>query len=161
LTLFEEIYTENYSVMSRVAAKLLGDQEVGSDVVQDIFIDLFQHLENDCQILNLKGWLYRAIYNRCIDNLRRQKRFKMIQINAVVEESEDILEQEERKTIIQNTLSKMKPREKSLLVFYSEGLSYREISDVTGIRLTSVGKMLSRALKNFEHELKRQGYELH
>ncbi len=47
-----------------------------------------------------------------------------------------------------------------LAVLYSEGLSYKELAQATGINLSSVGKMLSRTLKKLGEELKDQGYEL-
>jgi len=46
-------------------------------------------------------------------------------------------------------------------VLYSEGLSYREISDATGIKSSSIGKTLSRTLEKLEKELINQKYELY
>jgi DNA-directed RNA polymerase specialized sigma24 family protein len=58
-------------------------------------------------------------------------------------------------------ISKLKPQEKILAAFYSEGLSYKELAEVTGIRYSSMGKVISRTLKKIEKELRNQHYELY
>ena len=70
-------------------------------------------------------------------------------------------ENRERKAIVGKALSTLKTNERAMAVLYSEGLSYREIAEVTGINPASTGKMLSRILKKVESELKRLGYEMH
>ena len=47
-----------------------------------------------------------------------------------------------------------------LVVLYSEGLSYKEIAKASGVRFSSIGKMLSRILKKLETELKSHRYDL-
>jgi len=71
------------------------------------------------------------------------------------------VEARELNEIILIAFSKLKPEEKLLATVYSEGLSYKEISEVTGIKFSSVGKTLSRTLKKMEIELKKQKYELY
>jgi RNA polymerase sigma-70 factor (ECF subfamily) len=58
-------------------------------------------------------------------------------------------------------LVKLKPRDRMLAVLYSEGLSYKEMAEATGIRFASVGKLLSRTLEKIEMNFKDQGYELY
>ena len=75
---FEEIYAENRMTMFRVAKKMIGDCDDVSDIIQEVFIDLFNKLKNGNEIRHPKSWLYRATFNKCIDNVRKQKRFQHI-----------------------------------------------------------------------------------
>ena len=65
------------------------------------------------------------------------------------------------KDVISLAVSKLNSQEKILATVYSEGLSYKEIAEVTGIKFSSIGKMLSRTLKKMEKELKNQRYDLY
>ena len=158
---FEEIYTENYKSMLRVANKMIGDNDEVSDILQEVFISLFDILKNGHVIHNPKSWLYRATYNKCVDNHRGQKRFQSIESIQDYKAENEQLEKRETKSIISLALSKLRPQEKILAILYSEGLSYKEIADATGINYSSIGKMLSRTLKKLESELINQRYELY
>jgi RNA polymerase sigma-70 factor, ECF subfamily len=156
LSTFQEIYIENYTRMFSVALKMVGDDDTASDIVQEVFIYLFDKLNNGKVILHLNTWLYRATINKSIDCLRKQKRFQPIESlsgSKISTTDEDVIDKIETKAAINRALSKLKPKEKSLLVLYSEGLSYKDIANTTGIRFSSVGKMLSRTLDKLKNEL--------
>ena len=55
---------------------------------------------------------------------------------------------------LSNLISKLDDKDQSLVVLYSEGYSYKEIAEITGINFNSVGKTLSRILEKL-----RRGYE--
>jgi RNA polymerase sigma-70 factor, ECF subfamily len=161
LSTFQEIYIDNYERMFRVAQKMVGDTDNASDVVQEAFISLFDNLNRGNIILFPGTWLYRVTINKCTDCLRKQKRFQAIESlndNKIVEE---LIENKEIKTAINIAIAKLKPQEKILAVLYSEGLSYKEIAVTTGIKFSSIGKMLSRTLEKLGNELKNQYYELY
>jgi len=162
LSTFEEIYAENYTRMFRVSKKMVGDSDNASDIVQEVFIYLFDKLNQGSVILHPNSWLYRATMNKCIDNLRNQKRFRPIEsLQDVQVVEEELIEKQETITAINSAIANLKPQEKVLVVLYSEGLSYKEIADATGIKFSSIGKTLSRTLEKLEKEFKNQHYELY
>jgi RNA polymerase sigma-70 factor (ECF subfamily) len=161
LNTFEEIYAENYKTMFRVATRMVENSEDVADIIQEIFIDFFNKTSNGNIIQHPKSWLYRATINKCIDNHRNRKRFKDLESICDYNFESGLVENREMKDAIILAISKLKPREKILATVYSEGLSYKEIAEVTGIKFTSIGKMLSRTLKKMEKELKSQRYELY
>jgi RNA polymerase sigma factor (sigma-70 family) len=161
LSKFEEIYTENYKTMYRVASRMVGDSDDVSDIVQEIFIDFFNKTNNGALIQHPKSWLYRATINKCIDNQRNRKRFENLESVSEYYCEPGLVENQEMKDAITLAISKLKPQEKILATVYSEGLSYKEIAEVTGIKFSSIGKMLSRTLKKIEKELNNQRYELY
>lgn len=158
---FEKILDQNYNTMFRVAKKMVNDYDAGSDIVQEVFISLYNNLNNGNHILHPQSWLYRATSNKCIDYLKKQKRFLGIESIKDTKAEDEQIERTETNDLIHLAISKLKPRERMLAVFYSEGLSYKEMAKATGIRFSSIGKMLSRTLKKLEKELKKQNYELY
>jgi len=161
LSAFDEIYSENYKTMYRVATRMVGDSEDVSDIIQEIFIDFFNKTNNGIVIQHPKSWLFRATINKCIDNQRNRKRFQNIDSLGDHKSESGILETQEMRDAITVAISKLKHQEKILVTVYSEGLSYKEIAEVTGIKFSSIGKMLSRTLKKMEKELKNQRYDLY
>lgn len=161
MSAFEEIYTENYKTMYRVATRMVGDCEDVSDIIQEIFIDFFNKTNNGIIIQHPKSWLFRATINKCIDNRRNRKRFQNLDSLDEYKSEAGIVENQEMKDAISHAISKLNSQEKILATFYSEGLSYKEIAEVTGIKFSSIGKTLSRTLKKMEKELKNQRYDLY
>ena len=68
---------------------------------------------------------------------------------------------EETKSAIQLALNTLSAKEKVLVIAYSEGMSYRELSELTSINFNSIGKTLSRALKKLSEEMKKKDYGLY
>jgi RNA polymerase sigma-70 factor (ECF subfamily) len=147
--------------MFRVATRMIGDRDDVSDILQEIFIDFFNKLNNGNIIHHPKSWLYRATINKCTDNLRNRKRFDNLESLGDYKADMELTENQEVKDAINQAIAKLNPQEKILAAFYSEGLSYKEIAEVTGIKMSSIGKMLSRTLKKMEKELKNKKYELY
>jgi RNA polymerase sigma-70 factor (ECF subfamily) len=146
--------------MVRTAKKMTGDSEYVPDIIQEVFIQFFQKLNSGTEILHPTSWLYRVTLNKCVDHLRKQKKFRQVQEFGAKEQMSDV-EKKELTEVVNRALSNLNTRERMLVALYSEGLSYKEISEASGIHFASVGKMLSRTLKKLELDLKKQQYELY
>ena len=132
-----------------------------SDILQDVFIDLYGKLNNGHEIRHPKSWLYKATCNKCIDRIRKQKRLQNLDTAGNITIAEESLEKQDLSIALKKALLKMKPRDRMLAVLYSEGLSYKEMAEITGIRFVSVGKLLARTLEKLGKNFKDQGYELY
>ncbi|WP_372640944.1 RNA polymerase sigma factor [Ancylomarina sp.] len=158
---FEKIYNDNYEAMFRVARKMVYDGDVVSDIVQEVFIYFFDKVNRGEKVRYPKSWLYRATYNKCIDYWREKKRFETIDLIEASRIEDEDNDNSAAKAALNLALDRLKPDERFLVVLYSEGLSYKEMAEVTEIKITSVGKTLSRILKKIEIELKCQCDELY
>ncbi len=158
---FNQLYQQHYSTVFRVAVKMLGDADEADDIVQEVFLTLFQTMEKGTVVEYPKSWLYRMTLNKCIDKQKYNGRF--LQLDSAPEEQveEQAIEKQEARLSLQQALAKLKPDERALAVMYSESLSYKEMAEATGIRFSSIGKTLSRTLKKLEAELKTKKHELY
>lgn len=158
---FEEIYAENHPKLYRLAIRMVDDRESASDIVQEVFTALYMKLSGGTAILYLNTWLYRTAINKCTDHLKQKKRYGSLEEVKELPIEEVLPERMERELFVHQALSRMKPTERALLELYSEGFSYKEISDATGIRFSSVGKTLARTLVKMEEQLKQHSYEMY
>lgn len=156
---FENIYHEHYRALHSVAMKMLSDDALASDVLQEVFVSFFEIRKQGKEILKPKSYLLRATLNKCIDYSKRERRHEKIkgQYFQPVDKGE---ERKDNREMIVLALSVMNENDRQLLVLYSEGYSYKEIAELTNRKFNSVGKTLSRALKKMKEELRKLNYEL-
>lgn len=158
---FETIYKENYQKMYCIALNMINDRDAVCDIIQEIFIYYHKISQNGNTINKPKSWLMRATINKCIDHSKYQKKHFKIDSIEPIPIIDDSLEKNQEIEIIKQALSRLKPKEKTLALLYSEGMSYKEISEVSGIKFSSVGKMLSRTIKKLDEILKKMDYEMY
>jgi len=162
---FNELYKQHFTTIYRMVSKFSVNRHEAEDIVQEVFVKLYLHYESGGEVQYPKTWLYKVASNICINTVGRRK--QTLQIEAVneseagVSERFDIkMEEIEHSKIIMKALSTLKAHEKLMVILYSEGLSYKEIADISGVRFSSVSKSLSRALEKLKPLLKNQYYEM-
>ncbi len=148
--------------LTRYAARLMGDLERGRDVVQDTFMRLCQ--EKPSRIRDhLAEWLFTVCRHRALDVLRKESRMSSInpiQIDARAGKDPGplrVVAAREDMSRVSTILSGLPERQQELVrLKFQEGLSYREMSRITGLSESNVGFILHTALKTVRTKLKNQ-----
>jgi RNA polymerase sigma-70 factor (ECF subfamily) len=78
-SLFESIFREHYGSLSNYAFSILRKREDAEDVVQDIFIKIWQNTPQVIETSQIKFYLITAVRNGCISFLRKQGRQAHVQ----------------------------------------------------------------------------------
>lgn len=136
------------------------------DVAQEVFIEVYRSISKFREDAKLSTWLYRIAVNKSIDFLRKQKRkiwlgsiqsvFGSEAKAMVVEDKhqpnpQQILEQNERKIVLQHAIDKLAENQKTAFILHKyEGLSYKEIAKIMDLSLSSVESLMHRAKKNLK-----------
>ena len=131
---------------------MLRDTDAARDVVHDVFMAYYFVLDDKKVIKDAKNWLIRCTINKGVDFLRKNK--KIVSDETVAKENitSQNIDNQLDVISISSLISKLDPKEQSLVVLYSEGYSYKEIAEITGINFNSVGKTLSRILKKLRRD---------
>lgn len=117
----------------------------------------FSQLKLKREIYNTKAWLYKVTSNLCMTFLNKTKK---ITKQEYEKHAVDEIDNEKNIEVVE-ALKKMNKRDRILLTLYSEDVSYKKMAEITGIKFTSIGKTLSRALKKLKHEMERQQQQMH
>jgi len=162
--LLKEIMAEHETALLRYATRILNDADTAQDVVQNTFIKMLNGWVNGAKPTpQLKGWLYRVTHNNAIDHIRKESRLRVLhEKQAEQQEVEDAakqqcpFEREEAMNLALEHLRKLKPEEQQVVLLrLQEGLSYREIADVTKRSKGNVGCILHHAVKKLSKSLKQ------
>ena len=147
---FEKTYRYFYPKLFRIAAKLLQDSEDAKDVVQDVFTSYFYVVQDKKTINDLEKWLVRSTINKGVDYKRKNARLVVLED---MQTNENIVENQNDASEILNVVERLGKKEKTMVVLYSEGYSYKEIAEITGRKFNSVGKTLSRIMEKIKKQL--------
>ncbi|WP_016989864.1 RNA polymerase sigma-70 factor [Flavobacterium sp. ACAM 123] len=69
---FEKIYNDYWQKLFAFSLKMTGNEYMAQNVVQDVFIDLWERKEN-IQITSIDNYLFRAVKNQIFKNYRNDK----------------------------------------------------------------------------------------
>jgi RNA polymerase sigma-70 factor (ECF subfamily) len=154
--LFERYKDRVYSV---AIYSLGGDEQLASDVTQQVFIKLLTRIGQFRGDSEFATWLYRLVVNTCRDEIRKQRRWVPLAdssfMTATVKQTQTgEYAGKELACQVQRALSELKPKLRwPLLLRYVEGLSYEEIGKVLGCSKGTVASRLNRGHRALSRKL--------
>ena len=141
----------------RLAMLMLGRAAPAEDVVQETFLRLLRHLTAGRPLPNARGWLYTVAAHACRDEQRRARRWLPWLAGEDLRQSPDRPDGADAFEPIALALRRLPSRDRLLMALRADGLTYAEMAAVSGVRLTSVGRLLGRALDRLSRELNAPG----
>ena len=148
---FQAVYRELYPSLSRYVHRFTGDADAAADIVQDSFLRLLEH---DLPREEARPWIFVVAMNLARDRVRSKDRRRRLLVanqekrSAASSPLED-LERTERIELVRKALERLSERDRQMLLMREEGFRYTEIAEAVGVRSTSVGALVARALKKF------------
>ena len=155
----------------RLAVRLLGDPELARDAVQEAFLKAYGSLGRFEGRSGFYTWLYRLVFNLCIDLKRRDRSTRHVEWNDevasnVAPESEAIPaggpDEESERGELRQALARAIERlpdeaRRTLLLREVDGLSYSEIAKALGIPKGTVMSRLHHARRRVRQLLVEEG----
>ncbi|MCK5209720.1 MAG: sigma-70 family RNA polymerase sigma factor [Cyclobacteriaceae bacterium] len=142
--------------------KMVIDHDDADDLVQEVFVKVWKHIENFRQDAQLYTWIYRIATNECLNFLRKKKNKFFLPIHDVQNElaekldSSQYIDGDEIQLKLQKALLKLPDKQR--LVFnmkYFDEMKYEEISEITGTTVGSLKANYHHAVKKIEAFLKQ------
>lgn len=161
---FDRLVIKHKDRVFNLCYRFLGDYEEANDSAQETFIKVYGSLKKFRMESKFVTWVYRIAVNTCknkLKSLEYKKKKRTVRLdNPGVQEMHDSslefqeqslsplngLERKERNVLIQNAINRLPDEQKAVVVLRDmEGLSYEDISKITGINLGTVKSRIARA----------------
>jgi RNA polymerase sigma-70 factor (ECF subfamily) len=156
---FRELFETYRDRVFNLAARLLGNPADAEDVSQEAFVTVFRKIHEFRFSSRFYTWLYRVVFNLCVDHRRKATAYVLPtaarnegeSLLSLVPDpgpgpSEQLAEGEDRKRKVERALRKLSEPLRAVVVLrYIEDMPYEEIADVLGISLGTVKSRLNRA----------------
>lgn len=169
---FDELVLKHKDKVFNLCYWFLGDYQDANDLAQETFLKAYRALKKFRFESEFSTWIYRIAVNTCKNRLKSfQYRIKkkFVHLNnteaaksnpgvEIADESsspEIELGRKEKSRLIQAAINSLAAEKKAVVVLRDiEGLSYEEISSVTGFNLGTVKSKLARARQDLREKLK-------
>ena len=162
-TAFRAFIKEHQDRVYNLVLNKVQQPEDAEEITQDVFIAVFRKPEAFRGDAAVTTWLYRIALNKCIDHLRsRQSRNKWTLrqlFSAQPPEAEPkelshpgiLMENREKAGILFTAMKQLPERQHTAWVLSEmENISYKEISEIMNVSVSSVESLLVRARQNLK-----------
>jgi RNA polymerase sigma factor (sigma-70 family) len=149
---FLEVLERNERALVRYAAKLTGNLEQGQELVQETFLKL---LEDPAAAPrdHIIPWLFTVCRNKAFDAKRKEKRMVTgPACDKIPDERQELasqgIEKREEQNQMLGLLQTLPANQREVIrLKFQNGMSYKEISQVTGLSVSNVGFLMHTGLK--------------
>ncbi|MEM6291802.1 MAG: sigma-70 family RNA polymerase sigma factor [Myxococcota bacterium] len=161
----EALYVEHRELVYRLALRYGGGNPAwAEDLTQEVFVRLFDVIDDLEARDGLESWFYRVTSNRCLNRLRAERlrnsgpvRWLLGRRAPEPRDPERIVAAREGLAHAWETLATLPPKERvAFSMHYVDGKKQTEIAEILGHSKGYVSKLIKRA----EDRVRAQGWEV-
>lgn len=155
---FNTLFQLHYASLVNFAFTFLQDRQESEDVVQNIFVHLWENAKGIDENQSIKAYLFKAVRNRCLNKLRNKHirdRHNLLYLEALISqytvdaEIDTLIEKELKKA-----LKKLPPQVKEIIEQkYLHNKKIREIAEDIGVSNNTVKTQLQRGKAKLKQAL--------
>ncbi len=166
---FQQIYDEYKNSVFNLALQYVGNIQDAEEITQDVFVKIYEKLNQFRNDSNIKTWIYRITVNHSIDFLRAKKRQKRTfwSIFSLNDENTTFeiphfnhpgieMEHKEELEFVFKCLNQLPENQKTVIILLKiEELSQKEVAEIMKISVKAVESLFQRGKKNLEKLLNK------
>lgn len=144
------------------AYSLSNDYDGAKDIVQNVFIKVWEDRRKLKHVRSIKSFLYKSVYNGFIDQWRKDKRMLAIEQkhfevleDIVKNENADILKKQ--MALVKQEIQKLPPKcKETFLLSKQEGLTNIEIANFMNVSIRTVEAQMNKAFRILRKKLEKE-----
>lgn len=155
---YDFLMNNYYQKLCTYAFTLAHDKDKAEDIVQNVFVKIWVKRKKIRPDLNIKNYIYKAVYNEFVDQYRKNKPVLYLEkkymeaIDLVVDNEYENLQ--EMMLLVNAEIAKLPPKCKRIFLLHKkEGLTRVEISEHLDISIKTVEGHITRAFKLLSDKL--------
>ncbi|EDM34732.1 RNA polymerase ECF-type sigma factor, putative [Pedobacter sp. BAL39] len=151
---FNEVYNRYWSQLFLHVRRMLGDDELAKDIVQEVFTNIWERSPDFSISTSLSSYLYTAVRNRVFNEIKQQK-VKSVHLQDIAAffsrgqyEADEALRYQQLKSAIELEISKMPEKMREIFeLSRHQYLSHKQIAALMNISEHTVRTQVQRALR--------------
>jgi RNA polymerase sigma-70 factor (ECF subfamily) len=157
---FQFLFRKYYPAMCSFARQILNDSELAEEIVQDMFVKIWEKRETLNIETSVKHYFFRSVRNHCLNQLQHEK-IKKQYASKVMESAQQEIDpgqyyvEVDLIQRIERSIDSLPPKRQEIFRLSREqGLKYKEIAETLNISVKTVEAQMGLALKYLRDELK-------
>ena len=131
---FKQIYADYSQKVHRLCLGYTGDSMQADDLMQEVFIKVWENLPKFRGESQVSTWLYRIAVNTCLLYLRDAKKHTKVDIEkTTLKISEDNNDKEVQVQLLYKCISELNETDRLIITLMLEEVPYGEIAEATSI----------------------------
>ena len=168
LAQMEFLYKKFYVRLHRYALTFLGDEDEATDVVGEVFLQIWESWQVVATInerKNIAAYLYTRVRNSCLDHLRHRKAIDnyntFLKATSPFTTDAEVEDFEKRITRLREAIENLPPSDRRVLkAVYFEHLSYKEAAERLEMSENMIHKHMTKAFRQLREMSKNYDYVL-
>jgi RNA polymerase sigma-70 factor (ECF subfamily) len=151
---FKQVFTAYHGKIYSLALKFVKSEELAKEVVQDVFIKIWEHKHTINKELSFSAFIYRVAHNHIFNLLKRAAKEASVKNEILAaatkyyNQTEDTIITAEYEELALYAIEQLPPQRKLIFkLCRNEGKSYEEVSHVLGISKSTVKDHMVKAIK--------------
>jgi len=162
---FKQFVEKYHQMVINICNSILHDYDDSMDVSQEVFIKIYESIDQFRGDAKITTWLYRISVNKSLNFLRSKKRNRWFAsldllftdekrpidpIDDTPQPGEE-MEQNQNKKILHDALKKLPEKQNAAIALsHFQELSYKEIAEIMNISVSEVGVLINRGKKKLQ-----------
>ncbi len=155
---FTQLVERYQRLVINVAYRMVGDPDLAQDIAQDVFINVYQRIEQFDTRRRFYSWLYRITVNAALHERRRPATTSLneLPVEDHRPQPDELAERAEGDRELRAALATLNERERTVIgLRYGADLSYDEIADILQVPLGTAKTWLFRAKQRLADVMER------
>jgi len=154
------IFLKHHAMLCRISFRIINDPDEAKDIVQDVFIKLWQKRQELNIHYSLEAYLKKAVVNTSLNRIESKRKFVSLHSSeSTVQASENVVEGQqsinELSTSVDHAIASLPVRTKAVFTLIRfEEMTYKEVAESLEISTKAVEKEMMKALKLLREALK-------
>lgn len=154
--LFDSLYDE----LVRYILGLCNDLQTSEDIVQAVFVKLWERREGLRMHTSIKNYMYSACHNQFISHYRKSRKMPSVAIDlyreVFISEEGDHLQREANRKKIRDAIEGLPEKNREVVILHKlKGHSYKEIAGMLNISVKTVENHLWKAYAKLREAIDR------
>jgi len=156
---FEILFKTYSQKLIYFSRRYVWDKQIAENIVQDVFLKIWQNKENLDPTKNIQSYLFTAVKNESLKQLRHlsvenQQRENASRLSVVEQTPDETIDKKELKAELNRAINDLPEKCREIFTMSRfDQLKYSEIADILGISIKTVETQMGRALKKLRGQL--------